>query len=674
MTLRAILSDSRKVNLSGVNVAPIRTLAGVKHTIQTTTMAGTFAYNGDTTCIVGETVLEAGLADDADPMMSSVYLSSPLDTILESMHDPHLCHISLHDLIEAYSVLSARIRARLRLIVQANHPLPALEPLKENAFLLARALARDIRRALIDPSNGLQITHLGESFFTNVSITDHEIQYARDLAILCHHALRFLSDVFAFKALYSLFTGMYGTVFLIRFTLSLYPERNIQDLLNDLLKMALVTGLPTPHANKTWSLIFWTIQVQNLPLAVLAVKKVEIVSALRQSISDQKGLQAKLDSFKVVFSAFNMHDAYSQLHLQAIHNLLKRHSRQFISPLLELLPSVLENLSSESVECRLQAGHALGGFVLAKMNLLSVSGYPQELVVRMLRVFVEGQSLKQQSSQTQHLPSLMVDALSTIDSATTKGPSWGMVVLASLIVLSDASVFFHAQSIKFAIKSLRHASRHKNQDICAAHAVVWRTLVWAFSRVSPELIVRRRNDSGKKDDPDVTRDNVLKTISQELKGGIGIALVTSLLGSSDSEASTDVSRALIVIKEMVSGKNYADHREAILLLNRIVSAIGSPLTGRARDDEWLENIDLSRGLFDGTIIDTGLDNLGTALSSLGDVKVDRVRQLSETELLHHWNDLIAIWIEGVEKMLQDPSFALSVSDLHHCFEISFTMA
>ena len=97
---------------------------------------------------------------------------------------------------------------------------------------------------------------------------------------------------------------MYGAVLRSTFILIKFSERDVQDLFNDLLKIALATNLPTPHANKTWSLAFWIIQVQNLPFSVLDLNKVEIATALRQSISDQNGFQAKLDSLKVVFSPF----------------------------------------------------------------------------------------------------------------------------------------------------------------------------------------------------------------------------------------------------------------------------------------------------------------------------------------------------------------------------------
>ena len=211
MTLCGILSDSRKHNLPSVDPSLTRSLAGVKHTTQTMPETPQVP-NCDPTCLADEPLPEPpALADILDPMRSLVYLSSPLDTILESMHDPNLRYVSLHDLIEAYSVLSERIRSQLRVIIHATHPLPALAPLEEHASVLARALTRDIRRALIDPSKLRETPPSGESSFTNAPMTDHEIQYALDLAVLCHHALRFVSDVFAFKPLYSLFSGMHRT-------------------------------------------------------------------------------------------------------------------------------------------------------------------------------------------------------------------------------------------------------------------------------------------------------------------------------------------------------------------------------------------------------------------------------------------------------------------------------
>ena len=84
--------------------------------------------------------------------------------------------------------------------------MPGLMPLQEHAPVLARALSRDVRQALISPSS--HPASLAEASVLNPPMTDHEIQYARDLSMLCHHALRFLSNVFRFKPLYLFFHGM----------------------------------------------------------------------------------------------------------------------------------------------------------------------------------------------------------------------------------------------------------------------------------------------------------------------------------------------------------------------------------------------------------------------------------------------------------------------------------
>lgn len=135
-------------------------------------------------------------------LRSTDFLSSPLETILESIYDPGLDNISLHDLIEAYNTISTRIRSQARLLLQ-DQSLPAIEFLREHSSSLTYALKRDLRRALVEHP-----THSQESVSTDMPISSHDVQCARDMAALCLHALRFLSDVFVFKALYSVFAGM----------------------------------------------------------------------------------------------------------------------------------------------------------------------------------------------------------------------------------------------------------------------------------------------------------------------------------------------------------------------------------------------------------------------------------------------------------------------------------
>jgi hypothetical protein len=189
-----VLSQSRKANLPVDHAAPKE----VKHLISKTTKV----VKPHIEASVHMVEPQAAQSAYTNPLEAADFLSSPLETILESIYDPGLDNISLHDLIEAYSTLSTRIRLQARFLLQ-DQPFAAIESLQEHSSSLTYALRRDLRRALLDPSS-----HSQQSQFTDISISSHEIQYARAIAALCLHALRFLSDVFVFKALYSVFSGM----------------------------------------------------------------------------------------------------------------------------------------------------------------------------------------------------------------------------------------------------------------------------------------------------------------------------------------------------------------------------------------------------------------------------------------------------------------------------------
>ena len=169
-------------------------------------MLAKFAPKDVSSSVVDNALPRATSLTPADPLMPSTYLSSPLDTILESLHDP--AYVSPHDLVEAYNVISMRIRSQSQVIMHTKHRLPAFTLLGEHASLLAQALSRDVRRALSHPSSGFRTPAPFASSSTNPPMTNNDIQYARDLSILCHHALRLLSDVFSFEPLHSLFPGM----------------------------------------------------------------------------------------------------------------------------------------------------------------------------------------------------------------------------------------------------------------------------------------------------------------------------------------------------------------------------------------------------------------------------------------------------------------------------------
>ncbi|KAG6842793.1 hypothetical protein H0H93_003382, partial [Arthromyces matolae] len=99
------------------------------------------------------------------------------------------------------------IRTIAHELTHPERPPPPLTLLKEHNTLLARALKRDIRRAFIDPSHNLKKSiSLYDSYASDISMPDEDVQHAVDISILCHYSLRVLSDIFAFPVLYTLFS------------------------------------------------------------------------------------------------------------------------------------------------------------------------------------------------------------------------------------------------------------------------------------------------------------------------------------------------------------------------------------------------------------------------------------------------------------------------------------
>ena len=139
-------------------------------------------------------------------MSTTTYFSSPIRTLTLSIKDPgHEC-ISIHDLVEAYNVLSTRIRT---LNLQLDEAPPFASVFKERSSDIAYCLGRDIRRILPDPfkEQSYQHSFVGHSYFTNDSSDDEEIQLLTENDLLCQYALRFASDLFNLRAIHSCFAG-----------------------------------------------------------------------------------------------------------------------------------------------------------------------------------------------------------------------------------------------------------------------------------------------------------------------------------------------------------------------------------------------------------------------------------------------------------------------------------
>jgi hypothetical protein len=151
---------------------------------------------------------------DDNPLEFPDYFLSPVETIACSQSALASRRLSLHDITEAYHILSMRIRRSSSTLTVRTGSFPALEPLRKKGADVAAALRRDISRALHgsaqDSSSYLAEPPTEESI--GWESTAHNKSRAVDLSTLCHYALRLLSEIFRLPALSSVFSRTFGFV------------------------------------------------------------------------------------------------------------------------------------------------------------------------------------------------------------------------------------------------------------------------------------------------------------------------------------------------------------------------------------------------------------------------------------------------------------------------------
>jgi hypothetical protein len=144
---------------------------------------------------------------DSNPLYHSQYLLGPIETIVCSRRALVSGHLSLHDIAEAYRVLSMRIRDSSKHLSVVADPFPALESLRDKGADVAAALRRDISRDQCVSAWRASDDSFPPAFETvGWEVTTYNTNRATDFSNLCHYALRLLSEIFRLPALSSVFT------------------------------------------------------------------------------------------------------------------------------------------------------------------------------------------------------------------------------------------------------------------------------------------------------------------------------------------------------------------------------------------------------------------------------------------------------------------------------------
>ena len=652
-----------------------------------------------------------------DPLDDPRYLAAPIDILCGSITAPRL--FSPHDIAEAYCTLSTRARhgiATTKDVSRVDRVFAALEHVRAQASLVCAAVQRDIRLAFVDPFLEVQPRDAssamsrslpppdapsGTSFVERKS-TVHEEKRGKDRSLVCIRALQFLSIVFH--------SGPFQRVFSCTFISSMLVLRPVTDpaplptaeqlllLLGDTLKITFASKLPSLSAYKIRFLCFRTLQSQSLPLEVLAPKSSEILRSLMKCMEKSPDPNFKVECLKVSVELKAHISLFFTIVRQVAAKLLNQHPECFVPPFKEFLPSVLQCLISDKsslvrnttsqVLCALAQGVISGKIPSPIRRSLSKE------IVAFINANTTGtpKTPNVSAAKLGPLAKRIHDASDNVDFETgpsSDAPSWALVVVSSLIVLSDASFFLHSRCLKLVVPVLSKVSAWKcGKGIQELHSAIWKCIVWAFARLRE---AERLAKDGKKQPLEKAVDmrSVYSFSRQDLRGDIGVAVVATLLWTPDQgntsidsakrdpnevlkeqvvQNAEDVGNALGVVKEMLKNPDRQVRELGKKILFRMLSGIGAPTSAENLDaprpvlQDWY-NAFLAPQLFDNSILSSSQANLLNVANQISWVDVNVVSRLSETEVSQHWDELLGIWVGLMSRLAPEKKMSLPVRSL-----------
>ncbi|KAF9221622.1 hypothetical protein BS17DRAFT_711232 [Gyrodon lividus] len=569
-----------------------------------------------------------------DPLVNLTYLARPVEQIIAT--EP-----TLSKLIEAYSILHARIRATVASSTDADASWPLFQPLRTNTQAFTDAVVRDLGRALVEPkSNVTEEDDLpmdcdkdceGEEALSllpspkqspkkkkKLGMSASQIKFARDLCTTTHAVLRLLSAVFTVPALYQIFDDV-----------------QLREMLTRVLAIPMADELPTPNARKTCALSIWLLQVQRLPKAILLPARDRIAFALRRGMEGELGKEGKKGS--------------ACDGLKAVHDLSLHQPATFIPAFTELLPSILANLLAPTLALRAQACHALGGFVLGCIAL--PSSYLHTRISNVVRTFLTTPTTPspRRSPAKPSADPIIIRTLRTTLNAVepqhvAQGPVWALSVLACLIVLLGPAVCTDVRLTRIVSALLSLAMRNKKSSVRALACLLWRCTTWAYLR--PSLTRSSEDDecefgdAMEEQDIHLARENFWKVVKSVIDMGAGVSTIAALLGD-DFDDEDRLRKALGLVKAMIKkgGQTCADGMDIAKIL----------VSFQSNGESWSLNQLLPHSLFSSNpgLLSADYKTLSTAVKPIFEecLQLSDIRSLTLEELSRDWvfNELIDIW-------------------------------
>ncbi|KAI5123177.1 hypothetical protein M0805_000877 [Coniferiporia weirii] len=508
------------------------------------------------------------LPDDA--LSNARFLEFPVSTIIADGS-------SLRELTEAYSILAARIRASVPQdfwSFKTHDPrYPLFCPLRLHADAVAAAIARDLGRVFVDPLLPLDpsldsttepskvqkspLTPRGTPSSKNPKspkkggMTEEQVKYARDLSTVSNAAIKFLILAFQVPTIYNVFT-----------------KKQLGTLLTAVLAIPLADALRSPSARKICGFAITLLQSQRLPEDVLTTARDRIIYALQRGMDGALGREGKKGAVSEA--------------LRAVHDLSLYKPMIFVPGFELYVSSVLENLLTPSCALRVQAAHALGGFVLGITQLgADAEDIIRSVSPRVIEFFLRNEPLP--NTQTTIIRTLRTALRSSEPAHHAQGPFWAISVLASFIVLFGPTLL-KDRPLLMAFRAILDISvKAKKKVVRMAASTLWGPLIWVWQkwRGSPDVLESEEDGEEAAAECEKVKACFSQMLRLTTRLPIGISFIGTLLGGSHAACQRqDLLMALFELGGSARMGGDATPR-ALMLLDRLVNS--------REDSEFYEN-------------------------------------------------------------------------------------
>ena len=237
-----------------------------------------------------------------------------------------------------------------------------------------------------------------------------------------------------------------------------------------------------------------------------------------------------------------------------------------------------------------------------------------------------------------------------------KNSAWALTLVANFAVLLGPSLFLRQGPLKLVMNTAQKALRYRSGRELYPH--VWRTFIWSMT----ELYIQRI--SIEMGDIDVVKRCVL-VLKQALHGGLGAALITSLLEATSADLQNVCAMGWVIpsvidiTHDMLSSKHQDIRDEGCRMLGCLTRGVG-PTSNTQRESNWTTDTLLSRFLFDGSLLRA--DKLQVA-EIVRQTNILSPRCLFQEEILANWPQISSCFVLVVQNCFDDDDAEMAVGNV-----------